>query len=51
MGQEGKGGGSVLWIRVVDPKLFFPDPDLTLTLISDPDPVFFMKNTLEIQII
>jgi hypothetical protein len=23
---------------VVDPKLFFPDPDPTLTLISDPDP-------------
>jgi hypothetical protein len=22
---------------VVDPKLFFPDPDPTLTLISDPD--------------
>jgi hypothetical protein len=21
----------------VDPKLFFPDPDPTLTLISDPD--------------
>ncbi len=25
-------------ISVVDPKLFFPDPDPTLTLISDPDP-------------
>ncbi len=23
---------------VVDPKLFFSDPDPTLTLISDPDP-------------
>jgi hypothetical protein len=23
---------------VVDPKLFCPDPDPTLTLISDPDP-------------
>jgi hypothetical protein len=22
---------------VVEPKLFFPDPDPTLTLISDPD--------------
>jgi hypothetical protein len=25
-------------ISVVDPKLFFPDPDPTLTPISDPDP-------------
>jgi hypothetical protein len=25
-------------ISVVDPNLFFPDPDPTLTLISDPDP-------------
>jgi hypothetical protein len=24
-------------ISVVDPKLFFPDPDPILTLISDPD--------------
>ncbi len=24
-------------ISVVHPKLFFPDPDPTLTLISDPD--------------
>jgi hypothetical protein len=30
---------------VVDPKLFFPDPDPTLTLISDsnPDPAFLWK--------
>ncbi len=28
--------GKVL-TSVVDPKLFFPDPDPTLTLISDPD--------------
>ncbi len=28
----------LLTISVVDPKLFFPDPDPTLTLILDPDP-------------
>ncbi len=43
---------AVLWIR--KKKFFFPDPDPTLTLISDPDSdpksSLFMKNTLEIQI-
>ena len=27
---------------VVDPKLFFSDPDLTFQAISDPDPTYFL---------
>ena len=34
-GAETKSFGSTT--SVVHPKLFFPDPDPTLTLISDPD--------------
>ncbi len=36
LNELGKDYGSV-----VDPKLFFPDPDPTLTLISDPDRIRF----------
>jgi hypothetical protein len=35
---EKRGGICQVLASVVDPKLFFSDPDPTLTLISDPDP-------------
>jgi hypothetical protein len=42
----------IMICSVVDQKLFFPDSDLALTLISVPgsDLFFHMKNTFELQI-
>ena len=36
--EEGLGPNSLV-TSVVDPKLFFPDPDPTFQEVSDPDPI------------